>query len=139
MAAAVGIFAIALAAIASERVDRTKVALIGAGLVVATRIIDQDRAIESIDFNTIGLLAGMMLLVRVTEATGIFDYMAIRAAQLARGRSLPIFVALVITTAVLSAFLDNLTTILLMVPVTFVLADELDIDPLPLVLIEIVA
>jgi Na+/H+ antiporter NhaD/arsenite permease-like protein len=137
MALAIGIFAVALAAIATERVNRTKVAFIGAGLVVVLGVIDQQRAIESIDFNTIGLLAGMMLVVRVTEATGVYDYMAIRAAQLARGRSLAIVCALAVTTAVLSAFLDNLTTVLLMVPVTFVLAQELEIDPVPLVIIEI--
>src|ERR671916_730720 len=96
MALAVGIFVLALAAIASERVDRTKVALLGASLVVVTQTIEQEQAIEAIDFNTIGLLAGMMLIV-------------------------------------------NLTTILLMVPITFLLADALDIDPIPLVIIEIIA
>jgi Na+/H+ antiporter NhaD/arsenite permease-like protein len=139
MTLAVGIFAVALAAIAVERLHRTKVALVGAALVLVTQTIDQARAIESIDFNTIGLLAGMMLIVRVTEPTGVYNYVAIRAGQLARGHPFGVVAALSITTAVLSAFLDNLTTMLLVVPITFLLADTLDVEPLPLILIEIIA
>ncbi len=139
MAFAVGIFALALAAIASERVHRTKVALVGAGLMVVTQTIDQEEAIAAIDFNTIGLLAGMMLMVRLTETTGAYTWLAIRAGQISRGRPLAVTASLAVTTAVLSAFLDNLTTVLLMVPITFLLADALDIDPIPLVIIEIIA
>ena len=138
MALAVGIFAAALIVIATERVDRTKVALVGAMLVILTQTIDQEQAIESIDFNTIGLLAGMMLMVKLTEGTGVYNYLAIRAGQLSRGRPLAVVLSLATTTAVLSAFLDNLTTVLLIVPITFLLADTLDIDPIPLVIIEII-
>src|ERR687891_51357 len=137
MALAIGIFVLALAAIASERVDRTKVALLGASLVVVSQTIEQEQAIEAVDFSTIGLLAGMMLMVKITETTGVYTWLAIRAGQLSRGRPLAIVLSLATTTAVLSAFLDNLTTVLLMVPITFLLADALDIDPLPLVIIEI--
>jgi Na+/H+ antiporter NhaD/arsenite permease-like protein len=139
MTLAVAIFGLALAAIASERVDRTKIALLGAALVVVTQTIEQEQAIEAVDFNTIGLLAGMMLMVKLTETTGVYTWLAIRAGQLSGGEPLAIVVALSVTTAVLSAFLDNLTTILLMVPITFLLADALDIDPLPLVIIEVIA
>jgi Na+/H+ antiporter NhaD/arsenite permease-like protein len=139
MALAVGIFAVALAAIASERMDRTKVALLGAGLMVVTQTIPQEQAIEAIDFNTIGLLAGMMLMVKLTETTGVYTWLAIRAGQVSGGRPLAVTASLAVTTAVLSAFLDNLTTVLLMVPITFLLADALDIDPIPLVIIEIIA
>ena len=139
MALAVGIFVVALAAIASERVHRTKVALLGASAMVLTQTIDQEQAIEAIDFNTIGLLAGMMLMVKLTETTGAYTWLAIRAGQISRGRPLAVTASLAITTAVLSAFLDNLTTVLLMVPITFLLADALDIDPIPLVIIEIIA
>ena len=139
MILAVGIFVAALAAIASDRVHRTKVALIGAALVVLTQTIDQERAIEAIDFNTIGLLAGMMLIVRLTEPTGVYNYLAIRAGQVARGRPLALVFSLAGTTALLSAFLDNLTTVVLIVPITFFLADALEIDPLPLFVIEIIA
>jgi Na+/H+ antiporter NhaD/arsenite permease-like protein len=139
VALAVGIFALALAAIASERIHRTKVALLGAILVLVTQTIDQETAIEAVDWNTIGLLAGMMLIVRLTETTGVYTYLAIRAGQLSKGQPFLVVLALAGTTAVLSAFLDNLTTVLLIVPITFLLADTLDIDPIPLVLIEIFA
>ena len=138
MALAIGIFVVALGIIVSEKVHRTKIALAGAVLIVATQTIDQEDAIAAIDFNTIGLLAGMMLIVRLTETTGVYTYLAIRAGQIARGRPLYVVVALAGSTALLSAFLDNLTTVLLMVPITFLLADTLDIDPMPLVLIEII-
>ena len=138
MAFAVVLFAAALAVIATERMDRTKVALLGAVLLLLTQTIDQERAVEAIDWNTLGLLVGMMLMVKITEPTGVYTWLAIRAGQLSGGRPLQVVLSLALTTAVLSAFLDNLTTVLLMVPITFLLADTLDIDPIPLVIIEIV-
>ena len=137
MALAILVFVAALALIASERVDRTKVALLGAVLVLLTQTIDQEVAIEAIDWNTLGLLVGMMIVVRVTEPTGAYTWMAIRAGQISKGRPVAVVFSLAVTTAVLSAFLDNLTTVLLMVPITFLLADALDVDPIPLVIIEI--
>jgi Na+/H+ antiporter NhaD/arsenite permease-like protein len=140
MAVAVVTFVVVLAVIASERVHRTKVALLGAAIVVlfVGGEFDQETAIEAVDFNTIGLLAGMMILVYLTQQTGVYDYIAIRAGQISRGDSLRLVLSLAATTALLSAFLDNLTTILLIVPVTFLIADALDIDPLPLVIIEVI-
>jgi Na+/H+ antiporter NhaD/arsenite permease-like protein len=140
MAIAVATFLIALALIASERIHRTKIALIGAAIVVLfAGEYGQEEAIEAVDFNTIGLLAGMMILVYLTQQTGVYDYIAIRAGHVSRGEPLRVVMALAVTTAVLSAFLDNLTTILLIVPVTFLLADALDIDPIPLIVIEVIA
>jgi Na+/H+ antiporter NhaD/arsenite permease-like protein len=139
MGFAIGVFVIALGLIASEKLHRTTIALAGAVLVIVTQTIAQEEAIAAIDFNTLGLLAGMMLIVRMTETTGVYTYLAIRAGQLAHGRPLAVVIALAGATALLSAFLDNLTTVLLMVPITFLLADTLDIDALPLVLIEIIA
>ena len=139
MTVAVVLFLGALALIATDRVDRTKIALLGATLVILTATIDQDEAIGAVDFNTIGLLAGMMIMVKLTETTGVYTWVAIRAGQLSGGRPWAIVVALGGTTAVLSAFLDNVTTVLLVVPITFLLADALDIDVVPLVIIEIVA
>jgi Na+/H+ antiporter NhaD/arsenite permease-like protein len=140
MAVAVVTFLVALAVISTERVHRTKVALIGAAIVVIfAGGFEQEQAIESVDFNTIGLLAGMMILVHVTQRTGIYDYIAIRAGQLSRGSPFLVMMSLAGTTALLSAFLDNLTTILLVVPITFLLADTLDIDPIPLIVIEVIA
>ena len=139
VAFAITVFVLALVALATDRVDRTKVALVGAALIVISQTVDQEHAIESIDFNTIGLLAGMMLMVRLTEPTGIYTFLAIRAGQISRGRPLAVVASLAVTTAVLSAFLDNLTTIILVVPITFLLADALDIDPIPLIVIEVIA
>jgi Na+/H+ antiporter NhaD/arsenite permease-like protein len=88
VAPAIVIFVAALALIASERVDRTKIALLGAVLVLLTQTIDQEVAVEAIDWNTLGLLVGMMIVVRVTEPTGAYTWVAIRAGQLSRvGRS----------------------------------------------------
>jgi len=141
MTVAVLTFVAALALIATERVHRTKIALLGAAIVVlfVGSQFDQEQAIEAVDFNTIGLLAGMMILVYVTQQSGVYDYVAIRAGQFSRGDPLRLVLSLAGTTAVLSAFLDNLTTILLVVPITFLLADALDIDPIPLVIIEVIA
>lgn len=139
MAIAVSVFVVALVALAAERPHRTLVALTGGLAVVAVGTISQETAIEAIDFNTIGLLVGMMLIVRLTEPTGVYNYLAIRAGQAAGGDALRLVFALAGATALLSAFLDNLTTILLVVPITFLLADALDVDPIPLIVIEIVA
>jgi Na+/H+ antiporter NhaD/arsenite permease-like protein len=140
VALAVITFAGVLAVIATERVHRTKAALLGAAVVVLfVGGFGQQDAVDAIDFNTIGLLLGMMLLVHLTQRSGVFEYIAIQAGRLSGGTSLGVVMSLAGTTAVLSAFLDNLTTILLVVPVTFLLADTVDIDPLPLVIIEIIA
>lgn len=140
MAIAVATFLIVLALIASERMHRTNVALLGAAVVVLfVGDFSQDQAIEAIDFNTIGLLTGMMILVYLTQQTGIYDYLAIRAGQLSGGRSFAVTMSLAGTTAILSAFLDNLTTILLIAPITFLLADALDIEAVPLLIIEVIA
>jgi Na+/H+ antiporter NhaD/arsenite permease-like protein len=134
---AIAVFVGALGVIASERVDRTKIALLGAMLMLLTQTLDQERAIEAVDWNTLGLLVGMMLMVKITEPTGVYTWLAIKAGQLSRGKPLAVVMSLATTTALLSAFLDNLTTVLLMVPITFLLADALDIDAIPLVIIEV--
>jgi Na+/H+ antiporter NhaD/arsenite permease-like protein len=139
MAFSIIVFVVALGIIASERIDRTNVALLGATLLLLAGILTQEEAVESIDFNTIGLLVGMMIMVRLTEATGVYTWLAIRAGQWSQGRPLLLVLALGGTTAILSAFLDNVTTVLLIVPITFLLADALDIDPIPLIIIEIFA
>lgn len=140
MAIAVATFLIALAVIASEKMHRTNVALLGAAIVVLfVGDFSQEQAIESVDFNTIGLLVGMMILVYLTQQTGVYDYVAIRAGQISGGRPFAVTMALAGTTALLSAFLDNLTTILLIAPITFLLADALDIEAVPLLIIEVMA
>jgi Na+/H+ antiporter NhaD/arsenite permease-like protein len=140
MAIAVATFVIALAVIAAEKLHRTNIALLGAAIVVLfVGDFSQEQAIESVDFNTIGLLVGMMILVYLTQQTGVYDYIAIRAGQLSGGRSFALTMILAGITALLSAFLDNLTTILLIAPITFLLADALDIEAVPLLIIEVIA
>ena len=140
MAIAVATFLIVLAVIASEKMHRTNVALLGAAIVVLfVGDFSQEQAIESVDFNTIGLLTGMMIVVYLTQQTGVYDFVAIRAGQLSGGRSFAVTMSLAATTALLSAFLDNLTTILLIAPITFLLADALDIEAVPLLIIEVIA
>jgi Na+/H+ antiporter NhaD/arsenite permease-like protein len=140
MAIAVATFLIVLAIVASEKMHRTNVALLGAAIVVLfVGDFSQEQAIEAVDFNTIGLLVGMMILVYLTQQTGVYDYLAIRAGQLSGGRSFAVTMSLAGTTALLSALLDNLTTILLVAPITFLLADALDIDAVPLLIIEVIA
>jgi Na+/H+ antiporter NhaD/arsenite permease-like protein len=138
-AVAVAIFIGALALIALEWVHRTKVALAGAGLMVLLGVLDQDTAVEAVDWATLGLLVGMMVIVGLTEPTGVFTFVALRVAQLSGGRPVPLVFLLALVTGVLSAFLDNLTAILLVVPITLLIADLLRISPIPLVLVEIVA
>lgn len=135
----IAIFVAVLATISFEWVHRTKAALAGAGLVILIGAIDEEHAIESVEFGTLGLLAGMMLIVALTERTGVFTYLAVRAAQLSGGKSLRLVFLMAGVTGVLSAFLDNLTAILLIVPLTLLLADILRISAISLVLIEVLA
>jgi Na+/H+ antiporter NhaD/arsenite permease-like protein len=136
---AVVIFVLALTLIAVEWVHRTKVALAGAALMVLIGVLEQDAAIEAVDWATLGLLTGMMVIVGLTEPTGVFTFLALRVAQLSRGRPIPLVFLLAFVTGVLSAFLDNLTAILLVVPITLLVSDLLRVSPIPLVLVEIVA
>jgi Na+/H+ antiporter NhaD/arsenite permease-like protein len=136
---AVAIFAGALAVVVLEWTHRTKVALVGAGLMVLIGVLDQELAIDAIDWGTLGLLVGMMVIVGLTERTGVFTYVALRVAQLSRGSPFRLVFLLAVVTGVLSAFLDNLTTILLIVPITLLLADLLRVSPIPLVLVEVLA
>jgi Na+/H+ antiporter NhaD/arsenite permease-like protein len=137
MPIAILVFTGALAFIATERGHRTVIALVGGALVLLTGTINEQEALDAIEWEALGLLAGMMIVVRLTETTGVYTYVAIKAGQWAGGRPLPLVIALAVSTALLSAFLDNLTTILLLVPITFLLADAFDIDPIPLILIEV--
>jgi Na+/H+ antiporter NhaD/arsenite permease-like protein len=138
-AVAVAIFVSALVSIAFEWAHRTKIALVGAAAIVLLGILDEEQAIAAVDWSTLGLLVGMMVIVGVTEKTGVFTYLALRVAQLSGGRPIRLVFLLAFVTGVLSAFLDNLTAILLVVPITLLLADLLRISPIPLVLVEVLA
>ena len=137
---AVALFAVVLLGIALELVNRTVAALLGAAIVVALGIVGQEAAAsEYVDWNTIGLLAGMMIIVAVLNKTGIFEYLAIKSAQWGKARPARILILLSIVTAILSAFLDNVTTVILMVPVTLLIADALGVSPLPFLLAQVMA
>ncbi len=138
-AIATAIFLVSYAVIVSERIHRTVTALVGAMLVILLGIINLEKSIAAIDFNTIGLLVGMMIIVGITRNTGIFEFLAIKAAKNSKGNPLKIMAALSLVTAILSAFLDNVTTVLLIVPVTFAIARKLKITPIPLLVAEIIA
>lgn len=129
---AVGIFVITYLIIMSEKLNRTAVALVGAVVLLLFNVITQEQAVHHIDFNTIGLLMGMMIIVNIMKRSGIFEYIAIFAAKKAKGDPLRILVLFAIFTAISSAFLDNVTTILLIVPVTMVITDALKISPVPI-------
>lgn len=134
---AVSVFIAAYTAIISERIHRTTVAVAAGVLLVALGVLSQAQAFAAIDFNTIGLLMGMMIIVLIMSKTGLFQFVAITAAKVSKGYPVRIMVVLAIVTAVFSAFLNNVTNILLIAPVTFVIADNLKINPLPFLIAEI--
>jgi Na+/H+ antiporter NhaD/arsenite permease-like protein len=134
-----GILAITYATIMSEKVNRAIVALVGAGVMILIGVLDQEEAIHGIDFNTIGLLTGMMILVSISRRSGMFQFLAVWSAQAAKAHPAGILFILQITTAVLSAFLDNVTTVLLIVPVTLAICNTLKVPAYPYLFAEIFA
>jgi Na+/H+ antiporter NhaD/arsenite permease-like protein len=133
------VFLVAYALIASERFDRTLVALLGGLLVVVLGIIDQEEAFASIDFNVIFLLAGMMVLAGGLAKTGFFEYLAGQAIHLSRGEPFRLLVFLALVTAGLAAVLDNVTTVILLTPVTLSIARTLRVSPFPYLISQIFA
>jgi Na+/H+ antiporter NhaD/arsenite permease-like protein len=137
---AVVVFVVAYALIASDRVNKTLVALTGAAIIVALPIINSDDVFYShdtgIDWDVIFLLLGMMIIVSVLRQTGVFEYAAIWSAKRARGSPLRIMILLVLVTAIASALLDNVTTVLLIAPVTLLVCDRLAVDAAPFLMAE---
>jgi Na+/H+ antiporter NhaD/arsenite permease-like protein len=135
VAFAVTVFVVAYALIASEKVNRVVVALAGAGLMLAFGLVSSEDAFHStefgIDWEVIFLLLGMMIVVGVMKQTGVFEYLAIWSAKKAKGQPYRIMVALVTLTAVASALLDNVTTVLLVAPVTILICERLELPPAP--------
>ncbi|MDH7577072.1 MAG: ArsB/NhaD family transporter [Bacillota bacterium] len=134
-----GIFVAVYGLIVTEKIHRSAAALAGGMAVLASGLLTQAEAVRAIDFNTIGLLVGMMIIVGVTRRSGVFEFLAVLAARLARGEPFRILAGLAVLTAVASAFLDNVTTVLLVVPVTFSIVYELNLNPVPFVVAEILA
>ena len=133
------VLAVTYAAIMSEKVNRAIVALVGAGVMIVVGVLDQEEAIKGIDWNTIGLLTGMMILVSISRRSGMFQYLAMWSAKAAKAHPAGILFILQITTAVLSAFLDNVTTVLLIVPVTLAICKTLKVPVYPYLFAEIFA
>ncbi|MCW6086486.1 MULTISPECIES: ArsB/NhaD family transporter [Clostridium] len=133
------IFIIVYALIISEKVNRVVASLSGAAIMLILKLITQEKAFLKIDFNTIGLLVGMMIIVNITKRTGVFEYIAIKAAKFSKGNPIKILILFSIITAILSGLLDNVTTVLLIVPVTLVITRTLEIDPIPFLMCEIFA
>jgi Na+/H+ antiporter NhaD/arsenite permease-like protein len=136
---AIGIFLVTYGLIVAEKIHRTIVAMLGGVLMVVLGIVDQESALHHIDFNTLGLLIGMMIIVSVTAETGLFKYIAVISAKKAKGDPVRIMLALALITAAGSAFLDNVTTVLLMVPVTFSITRQLRVTPVPFLITQILA
>lgn len=136
---AVILFILVYSLIISEKIHRTVVALAGGILMILLGIESQDAALRHIDFNTIGLLIGMMIIVNITSETGLFRFLAIWAAKKVQGQPVKILVVLSTITAICSAFLDNVTTVLLTVPITFSITKQLKVRPAPYLVSQILA
>jgi len=125
------VFVLTYAVIVTEKINRSIVALIGAGVMIFSGVLHQTEAFSGIDFNTIGLLTGMMVLVAITQKSGVFQYVAIVATKAVKADPWGLLVMLAVVTAVFSALLDNVTTVLLIAPVTLLITDALRINPYP--------
>lgn len=133
------VFLATYAVIATDRIDKTIAALLGGLAMIVLKVIPQDIAFEAIDFNVIFLLAGMMVLAGILKRTGFFQWVAIRSVKIAGGEPYRLLVVLSVVAAVLSAFLDNVTTVVLIAPVTLYIATVLRVSPLPFLISEILA
>jgi Na+/H+ antiporter NhaD/arsenite permease-like protein len=135
----VAVLAITYAFIIAGRFNRAVVALIGAAVVILVGALDQAAAVSGIDWDTIGLLAGMMILVAISRRSGLFQYLAVWSAQKVKANPAGILLMLQIATALLSAVLNNVSTVLLIVPVTLAIAEELEVLPYPFLFAEVFA
>jgi Na+/H+ antiporter NhaD/arsenite permease-like protein len=133
------LFIATYAVIVSEKVNRAIVSLLGAGLMITLGVLNQETAISGIDFNTLGLLAGMMVIVAITRRSGVFQFVAVWSAKKVQARPWGILLMLSVVTALFSALLDNVTTVLLIAPVTLLISHELKMSPFPFLFAEIFA
>jgi Na+/H+ antiporter NhaD/arsenite permease-like protein len=136
---AAAILIVTYAVVMTEKINRAIVALFFAGLLILLGVLNQEAAVEGVDFNTIGLLVGMMIIVAITKRSGVFQFLAVWAAKRVRANPAGILLMLQLVTAVVSAFLDNVTTVLLVVPVTMAITEELKVKPLPFLISQIFA
>ena len=123
----------------TEKLNRAVVALLGASVMIFTGILTQETAIQGIDFNTLALLIGMMIIIGISARSGMFTYIAIWTVKKVKANPRKLLIALAAITAIFSAFLDNVTTVLLIVPITFQITQKLKINPYPYLMVEIFA
>ncbi len=133
------IFVLTYIIIISEKFDRTVIALAGATSMIISGVITQHNAFTEIDYNTLVLLISMMIIVNITAKSGVFEYIAIKTCKIARGEPIRIIMILSILTGLLSSILDNVTTILLILPITLNIAKDLYQNPIPFIISEIFA
>ena len=136
---AILVFVVVIGLIISEKVNSAAAALAGAMVLVITGVMSAHKALSYIDFNTIGLLVGMMVLVAIIRQSGLFEYVAIKAAKMVHGDPWKIMIAFILLTAILSGILDNVTTVLLVGPMTIAIAKMLEINPVPFLMTQILA
>jgi Na+/H+ antiporter NhaD/arsenite permease-like protein len=134
-----GVFLLTYILIMTERINRAIISMAAAAIMILGGVLTQEAAVRGVDFNTLGLLTGMMIIVSITRKSGVFQYVAIWSAKRVDAKPWGILVMLVLVTAVLSALLDNVTTVLLIAPVTLLIADELKVSPYPYLFTEIFA
>ena len=133
------LFVLTYVLIVTDRINRSIIAMLGAGAMVVSGVLSQDEAIRGIDFNTIALLTGMMVLVAIARRCGMFEYLAVWACKKGRAQPWTMLAMLSLITAVLSAFLDNVTTVLLIAPVTLSVTRLLESPPYPFLFAEVFA
>jgi len=133
------VFLVTYAVIASDRMNKTIAALLGGLAMIVLNVINQHEAFLAVDFNVIFLLAGMMVLAGILRRTGFFQWVAIRSIKVSQGHPFRILIVLSVITAVLSALLDNVTTVVLIAPVTLSIASILGVSPIPFLVSEILA
>src|SRR6266480_2070804 len=136
---AIAVFALNYLMVIADRINRSIIALLGAGVMVVSGVLSQDEAIRGIDFNTIALLTGMMVLVAIARRCGMFEYVAVWSAKRGRAQPWAMLAMLSLVTAVVSAFLDNVTTVLLIAPVTLSVTRLLETPPYPFLFAEVFA
>ncbi len=133
------VMAVTYAAIVWDRVNRAIIALVAAGIVVLSGALDQAEALKGIDWNTIGTLAGLMIITSIAQRSGVFQYAAIRSAQAARAHPAVLLLLVQLVTFVVSALLNNVSTVLLVAPVTLAVTREMQIAPFPFLFAEVIA
>ncbi|KLK87297.1 transporter [Methanoculleus sediminis] len=134
---AVAVFLFTYALIIDERIHRAVAAMLGAAIVVFVGIVPWEALLEHVDFGTIFLLLGMMIIVNTARGSGLFEYIAIRTAKLAKGSPIRVLVLFALVTAIVSAFLDNVTTVLLLTPMLLYVARVMNLNPIPFLVTEI--